>query len=142
MPIAMPKEGRIFFPFCARASEADKQFEIFPSYAHLITIAAAVGLESSGFDEKPELLDSQPLPIGFDTFRSLHLDGLLLALSISWRRSEDVAKDESLLCRTVEGLAAAGFSEMKELYLEAGNQREGFPSRWQEFVKEKAESTS
>ena len=140
MAISMPAEGQTFFPFCRNAPDFEKRFEIFPSYAHLIAIAAAVGLESAGFDEKPELLTSQPQPIAFEIFRNQHLDGLLLAYSIAWRKSEDVAKDDSLLFRTVEGLAAAGFREMKALYLEAGNQRGSFPDIWQEFVMEKAKS--
>jgi len=135
----MPDNGKTFFAFCRSAAEFDSSYEIFPTYAHLIAIAAAVGLEAKSFEHSPKLLSTQPNPIPLDTFRSQQLDTLLLAIAMAWLKSDEPIADESVFCETVQGLAAGGFEEMKRHYEELGNQRSAFPEFWEWFVLQKAE---
>lgn len=83
----------------------------FPTYAHMMIFAAAVGFDLGEFDDDVEFLQS-PHPIPFDIFRNNDLYDQALVLTLARNPKLEALQDAALVAKTVEGYSSAGFRHM------------------------------
>jgi hypothetical protein len=118
--IRMPVDGENFFQFVKGVPGENPELSYFPTYAHLIASAAAIGLNQDDPIDTVEFVQKQPNPIALDIFRNQGLFDILLLLSISRTKDTKVARNPELVSQIIEGLACAGFRAMHEMYDEGG----------------------
>ncbi len=116
----MPSNGEDFFSFVQRPGSGEQRLAYFPTYAHLLVSAAAVGASRDEFEEPQEFRDREPRPIPTETFNSQQLYEICLLLAIEHDGDPAVVKDEDKVARIIEGLAAAGFTALYPMLQESG----------------------
>jgi hypothetical protein len=114
--IRMPVDGEDFFQFVKGVPGENPKLSYFPTYAHLIASAAAIGFHQDDPIDTIEFVQKQPNPIALDIFRNQGLFDILLLLSISKLKDTKVAKDPELVTQITERLACAGFRAMHDMY--------------------------
>lgn len=118
--IRMPVDGEDFFQFVKGVPGENLSQSFFPTYAHLLASAAAVGFYQEPPAGNIEYREKQPLPIAIDIFRNQDLYDVLLLLVTVNTKDPKSAKDPDHVCRTIETLSCAGFRAMQSLYDESG----------------------
>lgn len=135
----MPVGGEDFFQFVKGAPQENQQLSYFPTYAHLVSCAAMVGLGEEPLLGEPVLLDRDPRPIPLEIFENQNLLEPLLLAAIVSKSDATIARDKDAVARLVERLASSGFVRMQQIYEESGPQF--WLDRWEDLVVQEA-STS
>ncbi len=133
--IRMPANAKLFYRFCAASEEPDRDLVMFPTWAHMLISAAAVGCHHQQQDNEPELLNTNPYPIPLETFSGgkVQLNDYLLMMAISTTLDPTIVDNEDRICRIIEGYASAGFRHMAALHEECGGPYQ-WVQAWQDLV--------
>jgi hypothetical protein len=102
----------------AKYMEQDKEAKedaFFPTYAHMIVFAAAVGFEHGEFDDDIEFCAQAPHPIPIETFKNLELYDFALVLTLARETTFDSLKDPEVVTKTLEGYSSAGFRHLAQM---------------------------
>ena len=92
----------------------------FPTNAHMVMFAAAVGFDAKRFNKKPEVFKCNPDPIEMGVFHSQGLFQMVQCLGIFKEKTHAVAIDEERLAEIIEGYASEGFEVMNKWYEATG----------------------
>jgi len=135
--VGMPDNGAEFFCFVRGGIGENKDLVLFPTYAHLLCAAAALGSARGVYVDEPVLREKDPRPIELETFKTQELYDLILIMVIKYCGDVDVVRDVSKICANFVSLAAGGFDEMRAAYKECASEHY-WPEAWENLVLEYA----
>lgn len=92
-----------------------KDDAFFPTYAHMIMFAAAVGFRHNEFDDDVEFCPQSPYPIPVETFKNRELYDFALLLTLARNPSVESLKDPDVVTKTIEGYSSAGFRHLAKM---------------------------
>jgi hypothetical protein len=130
--IRVPESSAELLQFVRNSPTEREGSAVFPTYAHLVAAAAGLAVAKGLFSERPVFKEQDPRPIDYAVFRNQKLLHPLMAFAIAHARDPLVCGDPDKVCRTVEGLADAGFGIMTDLLLECGAVY--WPGEWEQLV--------
>ena len=91
------------------------QDAFFPSYAHLVMFAAALGYENDEFDDDVAFSKGAPYPIPVEIFKNAELYEYALVLTLARAGSHEALQDPEIVAKTIEGYSSAGFRHLAQL---------------------------